>query len=278
MSGAIVTWIDGAAGEFVPVDDRGLQYGDGIFETILVRDGNARFLDLHRDRMHRGLTRLGIRFDANQELSAEIARAVSLAPPLAVLKIIVTRGSALRRGYAPAGNPQARRIVSLWSTAPLERKKIEQGVSVEVARLRLPEMSPFAGIKHLNRLENVLAAAEILGDPSAFDCLMLDSAERVISGSSCNVFLVAQGELLTPPVNRIGVAGVMRAIVLREAQRLGYVAREHELTLQDVWRADAMFITNARIGVVPVRNVREHAFAMNHVVERLVAHIETLDA
>ena len=125
-----------------------------------MRNGKARFLELHRDRMRRGLTRLGIRFEADPELAAEIARAVSIAPPLAVLKIIVTRGSAVQRGYAPAGNPVARRIVSLWRSAPLEKESVEQGVSLQVARLRLAEVSPFAGIKHLNRLENVLAAAE----------------------------------------------------------------------------------------------------------------------
>jgi len=268
-------WVDGVEGTLVPADDRGLQYGDGLFETILVRNGVPRFLDLHLGRLERGLARLAIPFPDDSLLRADIARALDRAPPLAILKLIVTRGTAERRGYAPSAGSPARRIVSLWSAAPVTG--VGQGVALGVAQLRLPEPSAFAGLKHLNRLENVMAAAEELASP-AFESLLLSTNGHVVSGVACNCFLVRSGELLTPPVDRVGVAGVMRHVVLREAARLGIPAREQVFTLEDVFRADAMFITNARIGVVPVQRVREHLFGMSDIAQRLRDAIELLDA
>ena len=278
MDEVLGSWVDGVAGTSIPIDDRGLQYGDGIFETILVRKGIPRFLELHRERLRRGLARLGIPFTAEEGLNADIARAAALAPRLAILKIIITRGSSQRRGYGPAGNPVARRVVSLWPTTPLAREVVEQGASLRVAVMRMAESSPLAGVKHLNRLENVLAATELMNSPATLDCLMLDVGERIVSGTSSNVFLVKSGELLTPPVNRVGIAGVMRAVVLREAPRLGITAREQELTLRDLRDAEGMFITNVRIGVVPVEGVREHLFGMTEIARKLRDHIEALDA
>src|SRR5688572_12066161 len=158
MSEALGTWIDGASGNVMPADDRGLQYGDGLFETILVRAQRPRFLDAHLARLSQGLVSLGIPFESLTELRAEIVAAAAQAPALAILKIVITRGSAQRRGYAPSGTETARRIVSLWPTSIPERA--ETGVDLRVARLRVSGYSPLAGIKHLNRLENVLAAAE----------------------------------------------------------------------------------------------------------------------
>jgi len=277
MSDALATWIDGVEGNLVPADDRGLQYGDGVFETIFVRRGVPRFLAAHRERLRRGLTRLGIPFPRSEILDREIARAAALAPPLAVLKIIVTRGSMSRRGYAPAGIAVPRRVVSLWPTAPLAPELLEKGATLDVSRLRLPEPSPFAGLKHLNRLENVMAAADGVGG-SGFDVLLLNSDGHVVSGASCNVFIMESGRLSTPPVTRSGVAGVMRGIVLREAPRQAIAICERSFTLDEALAADAMFITNARIGVVPVKRVREHEFAMSDVVTRLRQTIEELDA
>jgi 4-amino-4-deoxychorismate lyase len=276
MSQALGTWVDGVEGNAVPADDRGLQYGDGIFETMLVRQGVPRFLALHRERMRRGLTQLGIQFLAGNELEAEIARVAALAPSLAILKIIVTRGTA-RRGYAPQAQAVARRIVSLWPTTPLPADVIAQGAILNIARLRLPQPSPFAGLKHLNRLENVMAAADTMVD-GGFEALMLDTSERLVSATAGNVFLVKNGALLTPGVDRVGVNGVMRQVVLREAARLGIPAHEQDLGMDEVASADAMFITNARIGVVPVQRVREHVFGMSEIAQRLRESIEALDA
>lgn len=277
MSNALATWIDGQRADCVPADDRGLQYGDGLFETLLLRANTPRFLELHLARLALGCERLRLPFKAMDQLRADIGAAAAEAPVLAILKIIVTRGSAQTRGYAPPAGSRARRIVSLWPATPLEPAHLEQGVALDVAQLRLAEPSPFAGLKHLNRLENVMAAAEgSRGD--AFESLLLSAGDRLVSGVMSNVFLLTAGALRTPAVDRVGVAGVMRQVVLREAPRLGIAAREQELGLSDLFAADAIFITNARIGVVPVRRVGEHVFAMSELVKRLRTTIEALDA
>jgi len=256
----------------IAADDRGLQYGDGLFETVLVRGGIARFLAAHLGRLARGCARLGIDC-ADGSLRADVARAVALAPPLAVLKLVVTRGSAVRRGYAPRPGT-ARRIVSLWETA--ETGSMVAGVALGVARTRAATNPTLAGLKHLNRLDNVLAAAEIA--EGQLDVLMLDAADQIVSGTSCNVFVVREGRLATPKLDSSGVAGVLRGIVLREAPKLGLVVQERAITLADLAAADEVMITNARIGVVPVSRVGEHPFRTFELALRLRGHVEALDA
>jgi len=276
MSAALGSWIDGVPAESLPADDRGLHYGDGLFETIGVRAGVARFLEAHLVRLASGCARLRIHFNAMAELRREIAAAVQLAPARAVLKIIVTRGSAVRRGYAPQGTESARRLVSLWAETGLP-SPIADGVALRAASFTLADNAALAGIKHLSRLENVLAAGEA-AVAGVFDALLLDGSGRVISGAMSNVFLAHRGQILTPRLDRCGVAGVMRGVVLRECASLGIAAGEGHITLADLLAADEVFITNARLGVVPVLRVGEHSFPMTTIARRLGAHIESLDA
>ena len=276
MADILGSWIDGVAGDSLPVSDRGLQYGDGLFETILVRNGRARFLDAHLARLDLGCARLGIPFASSPELRREVERAVALTPAAAILKLIVTRGSAARRGYAPTGALEPRRILTLFA-APAMPVTLRAGVDLRVASLRLALNPLLAGIKHLNRLENVLAASEP-GHAAVFESLLLDAADNVIAGTMTNVFAVKSGRVITPPADRCGVAGVMRGIVLREGPRLGIETSCGELTRAALEAADEVFITNVRIGVVPVRRVGEHSFPMNPVALQLADHIEALDA
>ena len=270
------TWIDGVAGTHVPVDDRGLQYGDGLFETMLVRDGTARFLAAHLGRLARGCSRLGIPYD-DEAARADVSRALAAAPALAIVKLLVTRGSAARRGYAPQpGTP--RRVLTLFAASDTRSMApgVTLGVTLGVARTRAATSPALAGLKTLNRLENVLAAAEIAGGDQ--DVLMLDHADRIVSGSSSNVFVAKDGRLVTPKLDSAGVAGVLRGIVQREAPKLGLVVQERAITLADLAAADEVFITNARIGIVPVSRVGEHAFRSFELALRLRGHIEALDA
>ena len=276
MSVALGCWIDGNLADTLPADDRGLHYGDGLFETMVVRAGVARFLEAHLARLATGCLRLGMSFTAMQELRSEVARAVALAPNRAVIKIIVTRGSAVRRGYAPQGTEAPRRLLSLWPDDGPPASKLD-GVALHVSTLRLAANVALAGIKHLSRIENVMAASEAAA-AGAFDALLLDGDGHVISGAMSNVFVVRNGQVLTPRLDRCGVAGVMRGVTLRECATLGVAAGEGRLTLDELLASDEVFVTNARIGVVPVRRVGEHSFHMNTVAQRLRAHIETLDA
>lgn len=275
MSAAIVTWVDGVRADAVPTDDRGLQYGDGLFETLLLRGGQARFLEAHLARLRSGCARLSIPFRAESELRAEIAAAGAQAPRLAVLKVIVTRGSATRRGYAPDAETP-RRVVSLYETAPLAAE-LRAGVDLVFATGSVAEHPGLAGIKHLSRLENVWAMGEARA-AGAFDAVLRTAGGQVVSGAMTNIFVVKGGQVRTPPVDRAGVAGVMRQVVLRECAALGIVASEQTLQADDLLTADEAFVTNARIGVVPVRRVGEHACRMNSLARRLADHIEALDA
>jgi len=276
MSQTLGTWVDGAVASTVPADDRGLQYGDGLSETIVLRGAAPRFLDAHLARLARGCSRLGIVFTAWEALRTEVARIAGQAPPLAILKIIVTRGSGPRRGYAPDGTLEPRRVLMLFAS-PAMPADVAQGVSLRVAALRLAENPALAGIKHLNRLENVLAAGEP-GHADHFESLLLDARDQVVCGTMSNVFAVRGGRLITPRVDRSGVEGVLRSMVLREAPGLGIPANEGSLALNELLAADEVFITNVRIGVVRARSVGQHHFPMKDIVPRLAAHIEALDA
>jgi 4-amino-4-deoxychorismate lyase len=276
MSDGLRTWIDGAPVDVLPANDRGLQYGDGVFETILVRGGQPRFLEAHLARLALGCTRLAISFGAQRELRSEIAEACTQAPSQAILKIIVTRGSALRRGYAPDGSEVPRRMLSLWEAAPLP-ESMRDGVSMVVASARLGDNPTLAGVKHLSRIENVVAVEQARA-AGAFDALMTGADGRLVSGAMTNLFVLRGGVLQTPPLDRAGVAGVMRGIVLRECASLDIAFAEHHLMPADLHSADEAFITNVRIGVVPVRRVGEHLIHMNQVTQRIARHVESLDA
>ncbi|MBC8024787.1 MAG: aminodeoxychorismate lyase [Steroidobacteraceae bacterium] len=275
MSHTIGTWIDGIETRVLPVDDRGLQYGDGLFETLLMRAGRARFSDAHLARLSNGLARLGIAFDAWDALRADIDRATKLAPALAVLKIIVTRGTGPRRGYSPRGCDRARRIVMLYATPP--PPDFVEGVDLRIATMRATSQPVLAGLKHLNRLENVLAAMEPEHD-AHFESLLLGRSGELVGGTMSNVFAVHGRAISTPRIDESGVEGIMRAVVLYESARLGFAPEERRVTPDDLMTADEIFITNARLGVVPARRVGEHVLRMRDIAMRLRTHIEALDA
>ncbi len=211
-----MSWVDGVEGRTIPISDRGLLYGDGVFETMTCRDGVPRFFDLHWRRLSLGCERLGFAAPDRGRVLAELRHAAVMqqAAP-AVLKLIVTRGSATGRGYAPPTEAQPRRIIERFEWQ-VDSHAAAAGVLVQFANQALADSPRLAGLKHLNRLEQVLARAELRGSP-AREALMRGGDGRIVCGTASNLFLVRAGVLLTPRVDRCGVAGVMRAVVLREA-------------------------------------------------------------
>lgn len=262
--------VDGVPATHVSVLDRGLHYGDGLFETISCPEGRPRLLQLHLERLAHGCERLAIPLGDLQTIRDEITRAA--AGTTCVLKLIVTRGDAVARGYTPTGSEHTRRILMRFGW-PAEREEWSRdGVAVAIARHQLGENPALAGLKHLNRLEQVLARAE-LRDPEISEALLFSSSGRLVSGTMSNVFIVSQRVLRTPRVDRCGVAGVMRRAVLEEAASAGVECRECELGAPDLESADEIFLTNARVGIWPVRRLAERNLVPGPIARLLQARL-----
>jgi 4-amino-4-deoxychorismate lyase len=266
-------WIDGEPCGLVPVSDRGLQYGDGLFETIACRDGAPRFMALHLARLAHGCERLAIELPAADTLRFEIGRAAT-DTERCLVKLIVTRGSSAQRGYAPPADAIPRRIVQRfpWPQEPLHA---EQGVAVSLSTITLAASPWLAGLKHLNRLENVLARRQLDASRHA-EALLCTADGDVIGGSMSNIFSVQGTELTTPRLDQCGVAGVMRAVVLREARTLGLRVRQDVLRLPDLDAAAEIFLTNARIGLWPVTSLGAWQRPVGPVTRQLQARIAAL--
>jgi 4-amino-4-deoxychorismate lyase len=245
--------IDGKPGQTISAADRGLHYGDGLFETIAVHDGRPLLWARHISRMQGGCARLGIPCPDGKVLAAEADQLCSGAG-LAVLKIIVTRGAG-GRGYAPPGEPRPMRVLALHEWPGHPESAWRDGVDAPVCRTRLAPQPALAGIKHLNRLEQVLARQE-LSASGALEGIMLDVDGFAIEGTMSNLFAVRGDELLTPDLGRCGVEGVVRAEILERgaaAWSLRPVVRP--CALEDFLSADEAFLTNSIIGVWPLSSI-----------------------
>ncbi len=247
--------------------DRGLHYGDGLFETIACRHGRPRFLEDHLARLAHGCERLAIEFHALEALREEIVRLASGADR-ALVKVLVTRGSATARGYAPRGNETPSRILLRYGWPQEDPRHAAEGIAVRIADLALGENPQLAGLKHLNRLELVLARSELRGSPF-IEALLLSSSGRLISGTMTNVFVVLGSEVKTPRLDRCGVAGIMRRVVMRAAAEEGLAVEEALLTRSDLDSAHEVFLTNARIGIWPVSAVESRPLTPGPVTRRL---------
>ena len=247
--------------------DRGLHFGDGLFETIACRKGKARFLSLHLERLMLGCERLRINLGNVDPLRREV-RALASAAGDALIKVIVTRGEAVARGYAWSGTEVATRLVFQYPLPPDDVAAVKEGIRAKVARLRYGENERLAGMKHLNRLEQVLARSEAPASEAA-ELLVFSSSGHLVSGTMSNVFIVQGGRLRTPRIDRAGVAGIMRRVVLREAAAAGIQTEEGVITAADMKSATELFVTNARIGVWPVRMLDDRALEVGGITRRI---------
>lgn len=253
--------------------DRGLHYGDGLFETIKVEDGSPEFWDRHLARLAEGCERLGIAAPEGDTLRRE-ARRLCAGDRRSVLKIIVTRGAG-GRGYRPPERPVPTRILSRHPWPDHAPAAWREGVVVRVCTTRLATQPLLAGIKHLNRLEQVMARRE-WDDPVIGEGLMLDTDGFVVDGTMSNLFIVAGGRLATPDLSLSGVAGVMRAVVLEAAAKLKVPAEVTRLTLDRVRAADEAFLTNSLIRIWPVRELDGKRYRLGGLVRRLAKEVEAV--
>lgn len=242
--------INGLSGFSIPALDRGLQYGDGLFETIAVAAGEPCLWHRHRQRLERGCRRLKIEIPDGDILLEEVYREIDRRPR-GVIKIVLTRGSG-GRGYLPPQIQTPTRLVyfSEWPEYPAGLTR--SGVRVRLCETRLGQNAALAGLKSLNRLEQILARTEWV-DRDISEGLMRDTEGYLVEGTMSNLFVVSEAQLRTPDLGVCGVAGVMREVVMDQAERLGIPLSIEKLTLRDLASANGLFLSNSLIGIWPVR-------------------------
>lgn len=258
-------WVDGIADGRVHPGDRGLAYGDGLFETVRVGQGRALFAAEHFARLASGGEALHLNIDL-PVIRDRFAAFLAACPADCVAKIIITRGSG-GRGYWP--DPAATPTV-IFSAHPLPSTPAlhaEAGVCAGVCTLRLAEQPVLAGHKHLNRLEQVLLRRE-LESLQVDEALVLDTEGWVVEGVFSNVFLVAGDELRTPRIEVAGIRGVMRAVILHEAAARGHKVVQGLYGPGDFMAADEVFFCNSVNGIWPVRSLGAREWTPGPVTRR----------
>lgn len=241
--------LDGGITETVDARDRGLAYGDGVFRTLRVSGGRPVWWREHLDKLAADCERLAIAppdpADWHTDLEILAGHHAGVLPD-GVLKLVVTRGYG-RRGYAYTSTTRPRRL-AWFDPEPRLDEPGTAGIAIRVCRLRLGHQPALAGVKHLNRLENVLARAE-WNDPEIREGVLLDRNDQVVSGVMSNLFIWRDGCLSTPPLDLCGVAGVARARLMRLAAASGMKVRETPLCLSDVLDAEEVLFTNSLIRI-----------------------------
>lgn len=251
--------LNGERQHWIDVTDRGFQYGDGLFETIEVADSKPLFLDRHLKRLAVGCRRLLIPTPDLALLAGE-AWQVSKGAKRGVLKLIVTRGSG-GRGYRQPPHIFPTRLFSLHPHPNHPEHFQTDGIVARFCKIRLGVNPALAGIKHMNRLEQILARAE-WQDEGIQEGLMLDSHDLVVEGTMSNLFMAKEGILYTPVLTECGIAGIVREIVIELAKNSNLALLETQIDRDMLLRADEIFVTNSVIGIWPVKQLDQHRFGV----------------
>jgi 4-amino-4-deoxychorismate lyase len=242
--------------------DRGLAYGDGLFETVRVYCGRPVLWREHLARLRRGLRRLRIAADLDFAAVRALEQAAGIGD--GVLKLVLTRGSG-GRGYAPF---DAVEPLLLLSRHPAPLPAPTSGLVLRWCDTRLAIQPALAGIKHLNRLEQVLARAE-WRDQRIHEGLCLDREGHVVCATAANVFLLREGRWLTPRLDRCGVEGCLRAWLLRRVAGIELV----DVRPQDIEAAEAVFLASSVRGILPVRRIGPRRFDPHPALAELRARV-----
>ena len=260
--------IDGELSSFVSADDRGLAFGDGVWERMAVVNGDPWWWQDHIDRLKRGCERLGLVAPPQSVLLREV-QTVAAGRGRALVKILLTRGNG-GACYLPLDNAEMTRVVAAYPWPEESVLRARRGVRARLCDTRLAVQPMLGGINHLNRLERVLAAREMARFPG-YEGLLLDTDEHLISALDSNIFLVMGDQMLTPRMDRSGVRGILRGRIARAFKARTELRR---ITLDMLPEADEVILCDVIRGIVPVLSVGELNFSPGPVTAELQAWLE----
>ena len=265
---ALVLW-NGEPAASVPATSRGLHYGDGVFRTLRQHQGEVIALDRQLAKLGHDAARLGLRVPDEILLRADLALAGRLGN--ASIKLVLSRAGT-QRGYRPASD-QVDRLLLAYPAAGSSREAIE-GIAAIRSPVTLAAQPLLAGIKHLNRLEQVLASRDW---PAGVDEAILgDDRGAPVCATRANLFWVRHGVLHTPALDRCGVAGVTRDRVLADARAIGIECRIGSPPWSQLLAADEAFVTGSLIGIWPLSRLDDHRFPderpLTRRLQRRLAH------
>lgn len=252
---AVPAWINGAPADGALLLSRGLHYGDGVFRTLLKYDGQLIDLKLQVIKLCHDATALGL--DADPDLLRSEAEAAGGATARAVIKLLLLRAGA-GRGYR-SDSRQADRLALRYPLPEYPAEHWRQGIDAFRSGVKLGRQPALAGIKHLNRLEQVLASR---GWPEhAAEGILCDEQLMPVCGTRSNLFWVRGGHLHTPSLEACGVAGMMRDKVLACAAALGIAVEVANRPWHELSEAEEAFVTNSLIGIWPLRSLEQRSWS-----------------
>ena len=251
-----------------------MAYGDGVFETILALPHGLLHIENHLARLYRGLLKLGMPFSLEQKNTLLDFLYEQILPRIdeaSVVKLIVTRGEG-GRGYLAPEHCIHSIIVGILP-APNYQDHRNKGVCLSVSPVPVNSNRFLAGIKHLNRLENVVAKRFL--SASEFEAIMLNDRQELVECIQSNVFWFRRGSLYTPSLEKVGVQGTYRkAIIERQSD---YTVQVGRFVLSDLLGADEVFITNSLMGVVPVKQIAGTSFPIGVYTRKLQLLMQVKD-
>lgn len=265
--------INGIPQETLPASDRAIQFGDGCFTTARIAAGQICLLDAHLQRLQMACEKLLIPFVAWAELQREMVE-LARGNERGVLKVIISRGSG-GRGYSAANCLHPVRILSVSGYPAHYDGWRREGITLELSPVRLGRNPHLAGVKHLNRIEQVLIRTH-LEQTDADEALVLDSEGVVTECCAANLFWRNGKDIFTPRLDQAGVNGLMRQFCLQQLAHSGYRVVEVHAREAVLAEADEMVVCNALMPVVPVRQYGSQRFSSRELYAFLAPQCEQI--
>lgn len=263
--------VNGTDKQEVSATDRGLMYGDGLFETIELYQGQPVYLKQHLGRLQYGCKRLGFLMP-DAKLIADELKQVSAGKQEGILKIVLTRGTG-GRGYRPPEEAKPTRIISFYPWPEIPADYYTQGIRLFSCQTDVSVSQALSGLKTLGRLDQVLAQAEF-SEKEFAEGLMCDSTGNVIEGTKSNIFVVSNGELFTPALQHGGIQGIIRNRLIDLACQHQINVHEKIMDIDFVKQADEVFVCNSIIHIWPVCQYEDAVYKPGKMTKLLTQALE----